>query len=621
MSLKAWAGLLGEFGRQSEAYAKRQQDLEDKRMEEERENRRLQALLAKEQGMARFNVKLGQEAAEQERNRPLTDREQALYDEDLAGKKARRAYEESRAQYYSGGVDQVQALAEQIAEEQGISVEEALPLAQARTPTAGRRGSGAGGKSAGTAGALKLGNADLFKDETIETGDTTQTVRRYLNGAKVPNYSEDEFVQMATELANAWREQKGKGLMNAEPSEEDTSAFLAEQLKALKEANAAQHKAAFEESKRVFSEFNAQPGGLIAPTAGKSEQKGNEKASSWSLDKIGVPNANATVDFEAALAAMHEKESNGRDFRADGKPVESPKGAKYKAQVMPATADDPGFGVKKADLSGDDKSDAAEYNRVGREYLEKMIEKYDGNLALAYAAYNAGPGRIDAWLESGADPDKLPAETQKYLEKIMPLYESYASRKSNVLDGEQPAAAGAKPQDDLVARVKARADQARAAAGEQKPAKKERIEVDTNPFGGAAMLAEAGGATDSVRGQSLGTAAGKAARGTVEGAKAAGRGLLYLRDQGEKVGQLSWWKEQLNSLSETVQANVAAAQERAGYNDATLQAMYEEQAKKGKSVEEFIRDFISAYGGDAANETVGNKQKRSDPSAVLGIRG
>ena len=85
MSLKAWAGLLGEFGRQSEAYASRQQELEDKRMEEERENRRLQALLAKEQGMARFNVKLGQEAAEQERNRPLTDREQALYDEDLAG--------------------------------------------------------------------------------------------------------------------------------------------------------------------------------------------------------------------------------------------------------------------------------------------------------------------------------------------------------------------------------------------------------------------------------------------------------------------------------------------------------------------------------------------------------
>ena len=189
-----------------------------------------------------------------------------------------------------------------------------------------------------------------------------------------------------------------------------------------------------------------------------------------------------------------------------------------------------------------------------------------------------------------------------------------------MLDGEQPAAE-AKPQDDLVARVKARADQARAAAGERKPAKKERVEVDTDPFGGAAMAAEAGGATGSTKGQSLGTAAGKAVRSAVEGAKATGRGLLYLRDQGEKVGQLSWWKEQLNSLSETVRANVAAAQERAGYNDATLQAMYEEQAKKGKSVEEFIRDFISAYGGDAANETAGNKQKRRDPSAVLGMRG
>ena len=65
MSLKAWAGLLGEFGRQSEAYATRQQELEDKRMEEERENRRLTALLAKEQALETWRA-----------NRPLSANEQ-----------------------------------------------------------------------------------------------------------------------------------------------------------------------------------------------------------------------------------------------------------------------------------------------------------------------------------------------------------------------------------------------------------------------------------------------------------------------------------------------------------------------------------------------------------------
>ena len=591
MSLKAWAGLLGEFGRQSEAYASRQQELEDKRMEEERENRRLQAVLAKEQGMARFNVKLGQEAAEQERNRPLTDREQALYDEDLAGKKARRAYEESRAQYYSGGVDQVQALAEQIAEEQGISVEEALPLAQARIPAAGRRGSSAGGKSAGAAGALKLGNADLFKDETIEAGDTTHTVRRYLNGAKVPNYSEDEFVQMATERTNAWREQKGKGWMNAEPSEEDTSAFMAEQLKALKEANAAQHKAAFEESKRVFSEFNAQPGGLIAPQGKTGQPEAAGKQPSLT-DKIGKPNANATIDFEAALQSMRESESNNKDFTEKGEFVTSKKGAQGKSQVMPKTAAAPGFGIKPADLSGSKEQQAAELNRVGKEYLSKMIEKYDGNLATAYAAYNMGPGATDKWLKSGADPADLPKETRDYVANTMAKYESYASKKSNVLDGQEPQVAG-EPENDLAARVKARAEQYKASAQQQPQKKGLLADPSPSPFGGFEAAASAGMTEEAKGSESFGTTVGKAARGVKDTAGAVKDAASATYDKAMGLR----WGDIFDSLSATIKASVAEAQKRQGINDQMLEMMYAEQAKKGVPVEQFIKDFIAGYSG------------------------
>jgi soluble lytic murein transglycosylase len=104
-------------------------------------------------------------------------------------------------------------------------------------------------------------------------------------------------------------------------------------------------------------------------------------------------------------------ESGGKDMTDDGKPLTSAKGAKYAMQVMPDTAKNPGFGIRPV---ADDTP--GEYNRVGREYLGKLVEKY-GNVAQALAAYNAGPGAVDkaladkkeAWL--GA----MPKETQAYV--------------------------------------------------------------------------------------------------------------------------------------------------------------------------------------------------------------
>ena len=558
MSLKAWAGLLGEFGRQSEAYASRQQELEDKRMEEERENRRMAALLAKEQALETWRA-----------NRPLSANEQ----EDREQKKKLVAaqvdsYKALAGQRESKTVSEadVDALAAQLSEQNNGDM--VMARAQARAMLSGGGGkSGAGGGSGatGTAGALKLGNADLVKDEKDE--QTGKTFKRYLNGAKVPDYSEDEFVQIATERANAWREQKGKGLMNAEPSEEDTSAFMAEQVKALKEANAAQHKAAFEESKRVFSEFNAQPGGLIAPQGKTGQQEAPGKQPSLT-DKIGKPNANATIDFEAALQSMRESESNNKDFTEEGEFVTSKKGAQGKSQVMPKTAADPGFGIKPANLSGSKEQQAAELNRVGKEYLGKMIEKYDGNLATAYTAYNMGPGATDKWLKSGADPADLPKETRDYVANTMAKYESYASKKSNVLDGQEPQG---EPENDLAARVKARAAQYKASAQQQeeRPEKK-------------GLLAEA--QPDQ---RSLGTKAGEIAKNMTS----------------------------LEGISDGQRRRAEAIKEKERISDQQWAEMLE---KSGKPIAGFIRDFIKAYGGATNSQ---NKTSERLPTAVTGVRG
>jgi hypothetical protein len=102
------------------------------------------------------------------------------------------------------------------------------------------------------------------------------------------------------------------------------------------------------------------------------------------------------------------KESGGRRFDKQGNLLTSPKGAQGEMQVMPATSRDPGYGIRPAK-----EGDADDLARVGREYFGKMLNKY-GDPKLAAIAYNWGPGNTDKWLMAGADPSKLPRETQKY---------------------------------------------------------------------------------------------------------------------------------------------------------------------------------------------------------------
>lgn len=89
----------------------------------------------------------------------------------------------------------------------------------------------------------------------------------------------------------------------------------------------------------------------------------------------------------------------------------SPKGARGLMQVMPGTARDPGFGIRPSDGSPQDDV------RLGREYRAAMEQRYGGDPAKMWGAYNAGPGRVDG-LISRHGPDWLryaPRETQNYV--------------------------------------------------------------------------------------------------------------------------------------------------------------------------------------------------------------
>ena len=129
-----------------------------------------------------------------------------------------------------------------------------------------------------------------------------------------------------------------------------------------------------------------------------------------------TPTVTGPVAPDEMFRRMQQIESGNRDFDAQGRPVTSPAGAMFRNQVMPATAANPGYGIRPAQAQTPE-----EYNRVGEEYYQAMLKKFGGNQAAAAAAYNAGPGRVQQNMQANSgqlNPQQLPRETQGYLQKL-----------------------------------------------------------------------------------------------------------------------------------------------------------------------------------------------------------
>ena len=70
--------------------------------------------------------------------------------------------------------------------------------------------------------------------------------------------------------------------------------------------------------------------------------------------------------------------------------------------------------------------------RMGCYYLKRLIDRYDGNIDVALAAYNGGPGNVNKWLEDrtyskdGENLHSIPfRETREYVQRVHRQWEHY----------------------------------------------------------------------------------------------------------------------------------------------------------------------------------------------------
>ena len=117
------------------------------------------------------------------------------------------------------------------------------------------------------------------------------------------------------------------------------------------------------------------------------------------------PPREADLD-RVAFAVEGAESSHGTDPRMWSPEWAAPQGP---MQVSAAAA---------ADLGGGNRFDIFENRMLGRGYLALMYRRY-GNWPDAIAAYNWGPGNMDAWIGGGRPSTGFPLEVERYRDRVL----------------------------------------------------------------------------------------------------------------------------------------------------------------------------------------------------------
>ena len=122
--------------------------------------------------------------------------------------------------------------------------------------------------------------------------------------------------------------------------------------------------------------------------------------------------------------------------------VQSSVGARGLMQLMPATAKEVAqkLGIGPQHTTDRLTADPVYNARLGSQYLSELAGRFDGNVVMVSAAYNAGPSRPIRWIEDYGDPrdgdiyivdwvEMVPfRETQNYIMRVTEYLPVYRAR-------------------------------------------------------------------------------------------------------------------------------------------------------------------------------------------------
>lgn len=120
-----------------------------------------------------------------------------------------------------------------------------------------------------------------------------------------------------------------------------------------------------------------------------------------------------------------------REESSFNKDIVSWAGARGLSQLMPATARQVG-GWLGMSVTKETSFDPLSNLKIGTRYMEYLQERFEGNMFLAVAGYNAGEGNVEKWLrQRGNKPtdeyiEDIPyRETRGYVKRVLGTYQVY----------------------------------------------------------------------------------------------------------------------------------------------------------------------------------------------------